>query len=590
MSRRPFGEGAGTPPLDVPEKSVLEPFYVTSSTSRPGGNRQRSSSPGILGRIGLAQPSLHISLVEDVFFLHPEPDGRPSDDEFVRGNVRLWLPKPRTLKHLTVRLIGRYDIGWNDSTPYESGVCLERTVSLLSDGEELQLEKGEHTFEFIIIVPASTACYERCQYGRVRHVITAKAKGIGPMGGDILSNEKPVFLIVNPGLDDVSRPPPPMHLKFEGSLEEIGPYVMSLQSEFSMVGGLLLFRLNLLFPPVDIFIYSIKVKIIQTFHLQSPVDKNHATDPTPHSQTVFILDSAHPPNYGKVSDEGRGGKSGTQTPRMGPLKALRKDEMWKVHHLARIPNDNHLRPSTQEGTVTPISVSHSIHCEITYRPMTEDEVGTFDPAQAGKKGKEKEKEPERRKIVMAKPLDLFSCCCFLDSLTLPVYSLLDPNPMPLDAELQLPCVCGMSTRRLIEKHAKHLMLDDDSDATIEYISQPKPESNPMSPVSPTTPTDALSQLALGESSLTDEPQPLTPTEDERGRPMARRVSPASSRAASTSGFFRVGSSSDRLFAMTGWRAPSLSASVSASASREGSRAASRANSRAQSRANSQTRS
>lgn len=91
--------------------------------------------------------------------------------------------KPRTLKHLTVRLIGRYDIGWNDSTPYESGVCLERTVSLLSDGEELQLEKGEHTFEvrqacveqsqrtslmillaarqFIIIVPASTACEDR---------------------------------------------------------------------------------------------------------------------------------------------------------------------------------------------------------------------------------------------------------------------------------------------------------------------------------------------------------------------------------------------------------------------------------------------
>lgn len=79
-----------------------------------------------------------------------------------------------------MRLIGRYDIGWNDSTPYESGVCLERTVSLLSDGEELQLEKGEHTFEvrcelgipsryeftdavincgqFIIIVPAGTAC------------------------------------------------------------------------------------------------------------------------------------------------------------------------------------------------------------------------------------------------------------------------------------------------------------------------------------------------------------------------------------------------------------------------------------------------
>jgi hypothetical protein len=48
---------------------------------------------------------------------------------------------------LTVRLVGRYDIGWIDSTPYESGVCLERTVSLLKEGEEVQLERGEHTFE-----------------------------------------------------------------------------------------------------------------------------------------------------------------------------------------------------------------------------------------------------------------------------------------------------------------------------------------------------------------------------------------------------------------------------------------------------------
>lgn len=38
------------------------------------------------------------------------------------------------------------------------------------------------------------------------------------------------------------------------------------------------------------------------------------------------------------------------------------------------------------------------------------------------------------------------CCCFLDSLTLPVYALLDPNPMPLDAELQLPCVCGLNLK------------------------------------------------------------------------------------------------------------------------------------------------
>lgn len=65
------------------------------------------------------------------------------------ADLSLTVPyrKPRTLKHLTVRLVGQYNIGWTDNTPYESGTCLERTVSLLNEGEEVQLERGEHTFE-----------------------------------------------------------------------------------------------------------------------------------------------------------------------------------------------------------------------------------------------------------------------------------------------------------------------------------------------------------------------------------------------------------------------------------------------------------
>ncbi|GAA5999006.1 uncharacterized protein JCM10292_003251 [Rhodotorula paludigena] len=579
------------------EKSFYEPFFLPSSTSRQGqGSRHRSSSPGLLGKIGLAQPSLQISLVEDVFFLHPGPDDQPSEDEIVKGTVTLWLPKPRALKHLTVRLVGRYDIGWDDSTPYESGICLERTVSLIQDGEVAQLEKGEHTFEFIIIVPAGAACYERCQYGRVRHIITAKAKGLGPMGSDVMSNEKPVFFIVNPGLDDVSKPPPPLHLKFEGSLEEIGPYAVAMQSAYCMVAGLLLFRLNLLFPPMDLLIYSIKVKIIQSFQLRSPVDKDHTSSPPPVAQTVFILDAAHPPNFAKVSEKDLGGKSGTQTPRAGPLKVLKKDEMWKIHHLARLPNDNHIRPSTQEGTITPISVRHTIQMELTYRPMTEEESNPPPPGAPppSKKGKDKEKdEPERRKVVMSKPFDIFSCCCFLDSLTLPVYALLDPNPMPLDAELQLPCVCGLNLKGLIERHATPLLIEG-TDATIEYVAAPKPEGylptpsphfydEPQSLGSPTTDTPP----PLSPVSPSDERRPslagALPGNDERGRSTSRRPNPsplqneprAPSGGSGGGGFFRVGSSSDRLFAMAGWRQPSHSreqGSGRSVSSRAGSRA------------------
>ncbi|GAA6011947.1 hypothetical protein JCM10207_003437 [Rhodosporidiobolus poonsookiae] len=648
MSRQPFAMGKGTDKSDPA-------FYLPSKPARPDlGTRQRSESPGgLLGRIGLAQPSLSISLPQDVFFLHPSPEGVPTDDELVSGTVTLWLPKPRTIRHLTVRLIARYDIGWNDSSPYESGVCLERTVSLLGEGEEVHLEKGEHVFEFMIIVPANSACYERCQYGRVRHSITAKAKHLGPMGGDLYSQERAVFCVINPGLEEVSKPPPPLHLKFEGSLDEVGPYSMSMQSQHIMVGGLLLFRLSLLFPPVNLIVYSVKVKIMQQFTLRSPVDRKHTSSPPPSPVTVFILDSAHPPNDAKVQDDGRGARSGSQTPRIGPLKTLHKDEMWNIVHLARLPNDNYIRPSTPEGTDSPITVHHTIQMEMTYRPMTEEESNPELREGKGKgKDKDKQPEPERRKVVMSKPLDIFSCCCFLDSLTLPVYSLLDPNPMPLEAELQLPCVCGMTLKALIDKHANALLIEG-SDTTIEYVAPPKTDSHATSPISerPSTlweeeedaegmlsirgrdrsrrprpdrllslatlslnnhhhassgsssqprtpdalsPTSALTSSPLSRSASREPPsrtssgvhlpsmlgpagEPLDPppsfaaseeADTSRGRSTSRRASPANSRPASREpsqtrsggggGFFRVGSSSERLFAMAGWGRPSSS--------------------------------
>lgn len=91
---------------------------------------------------------------------------------------------------------GKQDIGWSNH-PYESTTILEREVSLFEEDKDVLLEKGEHTFGFQILVPSATAPYERCQHGRVRHTVTAKAKGIGAMGGDVVSSPKILFLVVN---------------------------------------------------------------------------------------------------------------------------------------------------------------------------------------------------------------------------------------------------------------------------------------------------------------------------------------------------------------------------------------------------------
>lgn len=94
--------------------------------------------------------------------------------------MTLFLPKPRSLKHLTVRLSGRQDIGFPGGVrPYESELVLEKEVSLVPTKDEVNLERGEHEFRFVIHVPSNTPGFEKCQFGRVRHWLTVKVSRRG---------------------------------------------------------------------------------------------------------------------------------------------------------------------------------------------------------------------------------------------------------------------------------------------------------------------------------------------------------------------------------------------------------------------------
>lgn len=78
---------------------------------------------------------------------------------------------------------------------YEETTTIEKAMSLVED-KDVVLAAGSHQFAFNILVPSSTPSHERCQHGRVRHIIEVKAKGLGALGGDAVC-EKQVFLIPN---------------------------------------------------------------------------------------------------------------------------------------------------------------------------------------------------------------------------------------------------------------------------------------------------------------------------------------------------------------------------------------------------------
>lgn len=231
---------------------------------------------------------------------------------------------------------------------------------------------------------------------------------MGNLGGDVHSNEKELFLIVNPGASvQRSEPPPPLHYKMEGMDEALGPWTASLQSQHIMIGGLLLFRINLLDPPADVAIYSIRIKVLQHFTLKSPPGHTpYVEHPPPDSRTVCLLDLHHPPNMGQLLASTSGTRSGSQTPRSGAMAVLSPGEGYKAHHLVRLLNDNIIRSSTQPGTEASINARHDIAVEIIYQQLEDEMEASMSRSRDRSKGKGKDKE--RKMFSVSKPLDIYS--------------------------------------------------------------------------------------------------------------------------------------------------------------------------------------
>lgn len=80
---------------------------------------------------------------------------------------------------------------------YEATQHTIAEVYLQSSKDERLYEKGEHAFSFTLVIPSSTAPFERCAHGRIIHTIQAVAQGDGMTSSNIEAS-RPIYLVVNP--------------------------------------------------------------------------------------------------------------------------------------------------------------------------------------------------------------------------------------------------------------------------------------------------------------------------------------------------------------------------------------------------------
>lgn len=244
------------------------------------------------------------------------------------------------------------------------------------------------------------------------------------------------------------------------------PYTVGLSSGFILVGGLLLVRVGLVGPPAPIVIHAIKVRVNQNFHLKSNEDTSFEMDCPVDTITICSLDSGSPPNNAVVPAAQLAqpaARSGSAPPGGGPLVRLEAGQEWSMKHLARIPNDNVLRPTTQPASQSSIRARHTILIELIYRVV---KPGDADAAKDRSKLKQQLKDC--KKLVVTKPLELYSCCARPASLTLPQYVEEAPKP---DRDSASSCVCGMTFAVTIEHQGKVLLQEESDGLTFADIQK-----------------------------------------------------------------------------------------------------------------------
>jgi len=120
---------------------------------------------------------------------------------------------------------------------------------------------------------------------------------------------------------------------------------------------------------------------------------------------------------------------------------------YQISHLGRLPSDDVIRPSTLQGTNTPIEVSHDLVLEMKFDvPGKDSEV-----------------------LRVSRRVTISSCCCMIESLLVPTYAEVDsgspPSPtlsispthasLPVSSSRPLPtpwrddCICERPTDWLI---------------------------------------------------------------------------------------------------------------------------------------------
>lgn len=164
------------------------------------------------------------------------------------------------------------------------------------------------------------------------------------------------------------------------------------------------FDLVLAHPPTAIDIHSVSAYINTIYTIKSIKDPSRPVDKITRKLRMFTVNSALPPDSQFASDTSStspecgtpiatspslchhpvaGDSGGVPPPSRAtqstahadtPLHTIAKGQSYQLFHMARVPSDDLIRPSTLPGTNTPINVAHELVFEVLFKAQDADDA------------------------------------------------------------------------------------------------------------------------------------------------------------------------------------------------------------------------
>ncbi|WFD36001.1 hypothetical protein MCUN1_002872 [Malassezia cuniculi] len=360
------------------------------------------------------------------------------------------------------RLLTR-DSSPDDDEPRGRSSTVHTRPEVISVDEEqgLDLTKGVHAFEFAFILPADSPPYERNTFGKIRYSIKATVLG----GGRARSNVdewRDFFPMVNPAPDGG---PTPMTVLYNDIHPTMGLVSVACTSNNISVGGLFNIDIHSPAPPADLAVFLVRISLHTTIELHTR-KKGKQVAPV---QKRRLFEKGWVPSPDKLSQD--------LHKLNGIVRAPGSDSAWTVQGIARIPDDNAIRPSTMSGTESSIRFSHVVVVEIVHScNSTNPEASPSDSA------------AKLKVFTLRQAVIIPSCCCALDAVTLPPYSEKPADTVPHlnhtpdeanwntilaanqdSGESHNMCVCGMSLADLSAAEQALLPPADPTDLLMDRV-------------------------------------------------------------------------------------------------------------------------